>query len=69
MTMHRRPPQIVRQGFYTLGQLAEHWGKPPSFVRNLVDQGVLTPDERGHVGNEKLAAFYRDHASLLDVDD
>lgn len=61
----RRPPKRVRRGHYTRGQLAGLLGVSTSTVSTWIAQGLLTPDERGHIGNADLRKFYDQHAELL----
>lgn len=53
------PPGKVSYGdSYSIGQIAQMWGRPSSFVRQLIADELLTLDEHGLVTNTELRRFY-----------
>lgn len=63
----RNTPQIISRDGYSLGQLAKQWDRSTHFVRGLVGQGLLHPNERGVVTNDELHRFYQESGTLLDA--
>lgn len=59
-------PKVVRGDALNIGQLSSVWKRPPAFVRDLIDRGLLMTDERGWVSNSELARFYRESGELID---
>lgn len=52
------PPSSVA---LSVGQLAQHWERPTSFVKGLIAEGKLQTNERGLITNESLRDYYRTH--------
>ena len=63
--MRSRTSTVTYGDSYSLGQIGQMWEKPPSFVRQLVDEGKLQTDDHGLVTNEVLHDFYAKHGTLL----
>lgn len=62
--MRSTPGFIYRDG-YSLGQLAQQWGRSAYFVQDLVRRGLLRPNERGIVTPAELHRFFQEHGTLL----
>lgn len=62
--MRKTAGLIYRDG-YSLGQLAQEWGRSTYFVQNLVRRGLLRPNERGVVTAAELHRFFQEHGTLL----
>lgn len=63
----RGTPQLKYGDAYSLGQLAQQWGRTHYFVRGLVKRGLLHPNEQGVVTNAELDRFYKESGELLHV--
>lgn len=64
--MRKTAGLIYRDG-YSLGQLAQQWGRSTYFVQDLVRQGVLQPDDRGVITTAELHRFQQHHGDLLNA--
>lgn len=62
--MPSTPTATYRDGM-TVGQLARHWQRDQSFVRDLINDGALQTDERGCVTITSLRDYYRSNPDTL----
>lgn len=60
-----RTPTVSYGDSFNVGQLAQHWERPISFVNDLLAQGKLTLNDQGLITNSALAYFYKHHGELL----
>lgn len=65
--MRSRTPTVSYGDSYPIGQIAQMWEKPWSFVRQLIADDLLTLDEHGLVTNTELRRFYAESGDLLDA--
>lgn len=63
--MRAHTQRVTYGDSYSIGQIAQMWGRSSVFVRGLVGRGLLATDERGLVTNTELRRFYADAADLL----
>lgn len=61
----RKTAGLIYRDAYSLGQLAQQWGRSAYFVRNLVNRGLLHPDDRGLVTTAELHRFHQESGELL----
>ena len=64
--MSRNTRQISYGDSYSVGQLAQSWGRSSFFVRQMINHGKLQVDERGLITNTALRDFYAAHGTDLD---
>jgi hypothetical protein len=62
-----KTPTVTYGDSYSIGQLAQMWERPPSFVRLKIGEGKLQVNERGLVPNDALRTFDRDYGIELDA--
>lgn len=58
-------PTVSYGDSFSIGQLAERFGKSPEIVHGLIDNDHLTVDERGLVTNAELHLFYQSGGQAL----